>query len=293
MVVFPKIPVIVDAGSGPDASWIQKMASALERNYIIVIYLKIVSYEQGRIRRNYTNDRDAFLRQAIGDVSRTCGIVSQKTKLKSSIAHRLLEHGKKYIRMMLAINDSAEDYPDTDEEPNEPEPSSSVRNPTWPTVTEQALGKYMTPIKLRKESKSVPPTPLDLEIQEIELIDLVGDSDEETEGCDSDDDEIEILSRNPALTDSRGVDYEVIDLISSSDEDVGSDEARSPRDGSPSSEGEVAAQLEGGSSRTTKGKGREVYSGYSLGISQVSAPVIPPELAAHQSNICGKFIAWG
>jgi hypothetical protein len=40
MVVPPKIPVIVDAGSGPDASLIQKIASALERNCAIHMRLK-------------------------------------------------------------------------------------------------------------------------------------------------------------------------------------------------------------------------------------------------------------
>jgi hypothetical protein len=186
-----------------------------------------------------------FLQDAIDDISRTSGIA----KLKSSIEYRLLKHGRKYIRMMLAINDGADDYPDTDGEGREAEPSSIACKPLRSVAIGQALDKYSTPTKLRKEPMLVPPTPLDLEIQEIELIDLVGDSDEESEGYETDDGEIEILSRNPAR---QVASHGVIDLVSSS-EDEGREEEQSPGAGSPCSEGEVEAQL--GSISRSEGKG--------------------------------------
>lgn len=171
----------------------------------------------------YTRQRDAFLRDTIGGVSQSSQRYrKQKLKTKGMIDRKLFEHGKKYVRMMLAINDRAEDYP-KDEEASKPPIHLSAIAGRAEASSSSAL--CFTPLKSRGQAQITPPTPLDLEIREIELIDLVDDSDESDSDleAETDDEEIILLSRNPAAQGFQKRGTDIIDLVSSSDRDDESD----------------------------------------------------------------------
>lgn len=169
----------------------------------------------------YTKQRDAFLWETIADNSLSSQHhYKHKPKAKGSIERKLFEHGKKYIRMMLAINDRVEDYP-LDVEATEA--SNRLTFSADAHVSPSHAPLCFTPLKAR--GQATPTTPLDLEIREIELIDLVDDSedsDADTED-ETEDENVPLLSCSP--TGLRMQKPEVIDLVSSSESEDESDSA--------------------------------------------------------------------